>query len=102
MTFTRRHRVTPWSQTAAEAPEPRATGEAAATWPGPHLPGVGAGVDTQEARVLVAVVVGGRVVHPVVPAGTGEREAGKVAPRPDGPRLGLGRRDSEGRAPHTC
>lgn len=35
-----------------------------------HLPGVGAGVDAQEARVLVAVVVGSGVVHPVVPVGT--------------------------------
>lgn len=41
-----------------------------ARWPEPHLPGVSAGVDTQEARVLVAVVVGGRVVHPVMPVGT--------------------------------
>lgn len=34
---------------------------------GPHLSWVGAGMDAEEASVLVAVVVGGRVIHPVVP-----------------------------------
>lgn len=39
----------------------------------PHLSGVGAGVNAQQTRVLVAVVVGGRIVHPVVPARAQER-----------------------------
>lgn len=50
--------------------------------PGPHLSGVGAGVDAQEPCVLIAVVVGGGVVHPVVPAGTWRKrhlEGGSVA-----------------------
>ena len=34
---------------------------------GPHLSWVGTGMDAKEASVLVAVVVGGRVIHPVVP-----------------------------------
>lgn len=33
-----------------------------------HLSGVGAGVDTQQTTVLIAVVVWGSVVHPVMPA----------------------------------
>lgn len=33
----------------------------------PYLSGVSTGVDAQEASVLIAVVVGGGVVHPVVP-----------------------------------
>lgn len=57
---------TPCPQRAASCPEP---------WPAalPHLSGVSTGVNAQEARVLVAVVVGGCVVHPVVPVGNTEK-----------------------------
>lgn len=75
---------------AAETPAPkrRLHPRDAARRRRPHLAGVGAGVDAQEARVLVAVVVGSCVVHPVVPVGTQRKGHRSVPSWCDAPSAG--------------
>lgn len=37
-----------------------------------NLPGISTGMDTQKTTILIAVMVGGSIVHPVMPAASKE------------------------------